>query len=367
MGLNFLEPEPGQHPAQVKSEVHTMLTHLYGEQLIGPRSSYLLANCIQTLQDVGGMTILEVSHLLTDEVFRERAILRLRNPEVQQFWYRFYQPMLKKNPRLQMDVISPVLNKIGAFATDPRLAYVVGQSRSAFRLREVMDNGKVLICNLAQGGLGLDNSRLLGGAITSRVIQAAMARENVPEEKRRPAVLIADEFHAWVGPAFPQALPQVRKYRLGMVLACQLISQMESVQGMRSAFLSAGTLCVFKAAAEDGQRLASEFTGFFDAEDLVRMDPFQVAIRIAAGREKIPFSGETIPLEQGASFDSEGMEIIRTACRKRYGRPVEEVKQEIAERSQLRPLEQEEQAWSSYDELGVEVSDRWEVFDVPEL
>lgn len=340
MGLNFLEAEPDQHPSQVKSEVTAMLTHLFGEEMIGPRSSYVLGNCVQTLQEVGGMTILEIADLLTDADFRKQAVLRVRNPAVAKFWYQFHERLAQKSPRLELDTISPLMNKIGAFATDPRVAHVVGQDRSAFRLREVMDEGKVLICNLSQGALGLDNSRLLGGAIASRVIQAAMARESIPEKERHPAVLIADEFHVWVGPAFPQALPQVRKYRLGLVLACQLLSQLASVQGLRSAFLSSGTLCVFKLGAEDGQSLSAELTGFYDAADLVRMDPYQVAIRMALGHETIPFSGETIPLEGGAAFDKAGMEAIQTACRERYGRPVGEVQEKIAGRVHLPPVDE---------------------------
>ncbi len=335
MGLNFLEAERGQHPSQVKSEVVTMLLHLFGAQLVGPRSEYILSNCIQTLQELGGMTILEVSALLLDEAFREAATLRVRNPAVEDFWRKFYRPLVQKNPRLQLEAASPSLNKIGAFATDPRVAHVVGQTVSSFRLREVMDEGRALLCNLTQGGLGLDNSRLLGGAIASRVIQAAMARESVPEAERRPACFIADEFHIFVGPAFPQALPQVRKYRLGMVLACQQLAQLETVPGMRAGFLAAGTLGVFKVSAEDAVKLAAELTGFFNAADLARLDPYQVAIRVAAGHTMLPFSGETIPLEEGTTFDPDGVSAIRRACRERYGRPAEEVAQAIAARGRF--------------------------------
>lgn len=333
MGLNFLEAEPGQHPAQVKSEVTTMLVHLFGDQMIGPRSAYVLANCIQTLQQLGGMSILEIVNLLTDEAFRAAAIRRVRTPAVRTFWEKFYEEAAGKSPRLRLDTISPVLNKIGAFASDPRLAHVVGQAQSSFRVREVLDEGKALICNLSQGGLGLDNARLLGGAIASRVIQAAMARERIPPQERRPAVFIADEVHIFVGPAFPAALAQVRKYKLGLVLACQMVAQLEAIQGLRSAALSAGTLCVFKAAAEDGERLATELTGYFPAADLVRMDPYQVIIRIAGEHETIPFSGETIPLEESSSYDLEAGRELQALCREAYGRPVAGVEEEIRRRS----------------------------------
>lgn len=334
MGLNFLEPEPGQHPAQVKSEVLTMLLHLFGTQMIGPRSQDLLQTCLLTLQEIGGMTLLEVRSLLQDERFRDAALLRVRSMEVLSSW-NFYLDMMRSNKRLYLEATSPVLNKIRAFATDPRVGRVVGQARSSFRLREVLDGGTALLCNLSQGELGMDNSRLLGGAVASRVIQAAMARAGIPEEKRRPAVLIADEFHVYVGPAFPQALAQVRKYRLGLVLACQNLAQLEELPGMRTAFLSAGTLCVFKCAAEDGSTLSREFTGFFEAADLVRLDPHQVAVRVAQEHETIPFSGETIPLEEAAAPDPAGAEEIRRSSREKYGRRAEEVEAEIARRSRF--------------------------------
>lgn len=344
MGLNFLEPEPGQHLSQVKSEVVTMLMHLFGAQLVGPRSEYILANCIQTLQELGGMTILEVGTLLLDEAFRETAILQVRNPAVRDFWQKFYRPLVQKNPRLQLEAASPSLNKVGAFATDPRVAHVVGQTISSFRLREILDQGYALICNLTQGGLGLDNSRLLGGAIASRVIQAAMARESMPTSERHPACLIADEFHVFVGPAFPQAMPQVRKYRLGLVLACQQLAQLEEVPGMRAAFLAAATLGVFKVSAEDAVKLSAELTGFFAAADLVRLDPYQVALRLAAGHTLLPFSGETIPLEEGLAADPAGATLIRARCREQYGRPVAAVEREIQERSRPGPRGREDEA-----------------------
>jgi len=230
----------------------------------------------------------------------------------------------------------------------------------------VLDGGGILLCNLAQGNLGEDNSRLLAGAIASRAIQAGMARTAVPPEQRYPAVIIADEFHAYVTPAFPSALVQLRKYRVGLVLAAQLLAQVDQIPELRPAFLAAETLCAFRVTAEDAIKLAAEFTGFFDADDLVRLDAYQVAIRIAAKQSTLPFSGETVPLDEGTTYDPAAAAEIHTRCRELYGRPRDEVEQAIARRGRFH-LETAPAAPDPPTAAPALVTQEVKVYDVPEI
>ena len=367
-GLNFLEPEPGQRPAKVCGDVVDMLMHLFGHDLVGPRSAYILRNAMRVLLEVGGMTLLEVEDLLqpANTDFRAAAAGRVTSPAAQKFLYGYVETMIKRNVREYMASINPVINKVGAFSADPCVANVIGQATSSFRLRDVLDGGGILLCNLAQGNLGEDNSRLLAGAIASRAIQAGMARTAVPPEQRYPAVIIADEFHAYVTPAFPSALVQLRKYRVGLVLAAQLLAQVDQIPELRPAFLAAETLCAFRVTAEDAIKLAAEFTGFFDADDLVRLDAYQVAIRIAAKQSTLPFSGETVPLDEGTTYDPAAAAEIHTRCRELYGRPRDEVEQAIARRGRFH-LETAPAAPDPPTAAPALVTQEVKVYDVPEI
>ncbi len=337
MGLSLLEPEPGQRPAKACNDTVEMLMHLFGRDLVGPRSAYLLRNALRVLLEIGEMTLLEVEDLLqpANEDFRRSAILWARSRTTRKFMVGYVQSMIKRNIREYTASINPVLNKIGAFSSDPCLAHVIGQARSSFLVREVLDSGSVLLCNLASGQLGVDNARLLAGAIASRVVQAGLARANVPPDQRYPAVLVADEVGTYATPSFAEAVAQLRKFRVGMVLATQVLSQLDEVPSLRQAFLSTETLCTFRVIAEDAVKIATEMTGFFAADDLQRLDAHQVVIRMASQRTTLPFSAATIPLHEGAPPDPLGAAEIRLRSREVYGRPLDEVEAAMAARAEF--------------------------------
>ena len=121
----------------------------------------------------------------------------------------------------------PIQNKVGAFVTNPLLQPILGQPKSSFDLRQIMDEGKILLVNLAKGKIGQDVAFLLGALLTTKIGLAALGRADVPEEERRDFFLYADEASSYTSLAFANALAELRKYRLGIVAAGQTLSQLD--------------------------------------------------------------------------------------------------------------------------------------------
>src|SRR5439155_5959639 len=157
----------------------------------GPRMEYILRNALLALLDLPASTLLDIPKLLDDAAFRRRVLAYVRNDQVRRFWLREYE---NYPARFRAEAISPIQNKIGEFLVNPVLRNIVGQSKSAFDLRCVVDEGKILLVNLAKGKIGEDASSLLGAMLVTKIGLAALSRTYVPEVRRRDFYVYADEF-----------------------------------------------------------------------------------------------------------------------------------------------------------------------------
>jgi len=178
----------------------------------GPRLDYILMNAIRALLDVPGGTLLMLPRLLIDDSFREHLVLRhVRDPVVQSFWRYEYAAY---SPSLRAEAISPIQNKIGRVLIEPRLRNMLAQPRNTITLRRLMDEGAIVICNLAKGRLGESVSHLLGALLTTSIAQAALSRADAPASERRTFHLYADEFQSFATTSFALILSEARKYGL---------------------------------------------------------------------------------------------------------------------------------------------------------
>ena len=208
----------------------------------GPRMEYILRNVLITLLDLHGSTLLDVPRLFDDPDFRSYAVGRVQNPEVRRFWLREYQ---KYPPHFRAEAIAPIQNKVGEFLVNPLLQRIVGQPKSSFDLRQVMDEGKILLVNLAKGKIGEDTAALLGAMLVTKLGLAALSRADVPEAERRDFYLYVDEFPLFTTTSFATMLSEMRKYRLGLILAHQYLGQLE--EETRDAILgNIGTTIAFR-------------------------------------------------------------------------------------------------------------------------
>lgn len=318
-------PLAGVHPEYRYLAASGLLSSLkkIWPEFWGPRLEHILRHSLLTLLEGQNSSLLDLPRLLTDKDFRQKLVKNVTNPQVRQFWLNEFE---KYSVWMKSEAISPVLNKIGQFLCSIPLRNIVGQRRNSFYLRKIMDEGKILIVNLAKGKIGEDNSSLLGAMLVARIQLAVLSRANIPEKQRRPFYLYVDEFQSFVTLSFADILSEARKYGLSLTLAHQYISQLD--EKIRDAvFGNVGTIISFRVGAEDAKYLAREFSPVFDENDLVNLPNYNIYLKLMIdGVSSRPFSAVTLPLPEKAR--SHRKEIVELS-RRRYGRPGREVEAEI--------------------------------------
>lgn len=257
----------------------------------GVRMEHLLRNALYALLEYGDATLPDVLRMFADETFRREVLKKVENPQVYAFWTNEYP---KLSPAFQKDAIAPIQNKVGAFLADPRLYRILTAPEIDLSLRRVMDDGKVLIVNLAKGELGEDSANLLGALLVSTMSVAAFSRVGIPEADRRPFFLYIDEFQNFTTLAAASMVSELRKYKVGLVLAHQHLHQLEP--DVRHAVLAnVGTLIAFRLGPEDAAFIARELSPVFEAEDLLHLPSHNVLVKLMIdGAASRPFSAETL-------------------------------------------------------------------------
>ena len=325
LGFNPLEVTDPAHKTNISSEVIGVLKRMFGESW-GPRLEYILRYTILALLDRPDTTMLDITRMLTDKKFRKETLAYCTDTVVLQFWNIEFASWTEK---FQAEAIAPVLNKVGAFTANPIIRNIIGQPKSTFNIREIMDEGKILIVNLSKGLIGEDNASILGAFIVTKIQLAAMSRSDIPNiEDRRPFYLYVDEFQNFATDSFATILSEARKYGLNLTVANQYISQMSDT--VRDAvFGNVGTMISFRVSADDAPILSKQFEPQFEPNDLLQMHNRNFVINMVINGEKSPaFSARTLNLPPPQT-DNTGRIIENT--RHLYSRSREEVEKEISE------------------------------------
>lgn len=258
----------------------------------GPRLEYILRNCLLSLLDFPNAKFTDIPKLLSDRTFRANVLKFIRNEEIREFWINEYE---KYPDRFRLESISPIQNKVGAFLSNSVLRRIITEPERPLNLRRSMDEGKIILVNLAKGRIGEDTANLLGSLLISRFDLAALSRSDTPEEARRDFVLYLDEFHNFTTQSLVFMLSELRKYRLSLVLAHQYLSQLEP--RIRDAILgNVGTVILFRIGAADAEELAPEFAPTFGITDLTNLPNYSIYLRMMIdGKISHPFSATTLP------------------------------------------------------------------------
>jgi energy-coupling factor transporter ATP-binding protein EcfA2 len=259
----------------------------------GPRLEHILRNALLALLDQPDATLGDVLRMLADSSFRRHVASRVQNPHVRSFWLEEYEGY---PARFRAEAIAPIQNKVGAFVSNPILHRVVGRASGSFDVRQIMDEGKILIVNLAKGKIGEDAAALLGAMLVSKISLAALSRADVPEDARRDFYHYLDEFQNYTTLSFASMLSELRKYRVNLILAHQYLAQLDIL--IKSAILgNAGTIISFRLGMEDAEILAKEFYPIFAPVDLVSLPNHQIYLRLMVdGMVSLPFSADTVKL-----------------------------------------------------------------------
>ena len=324
LGFNPLEVTNPSQKTNISSEVIGVLKRMFGESW-GPRLEYILRYTILALLDRPETTMLDITRMLTDKKFRKETLSYSTDTVVLQFWNVEFASWTDK---FAAEAIAPVLNKVGAFTANPIIRNIIGQPRSTFNIRQIMDEGKILIVNLSKGLIGEDNAAILGAFLVTKIQLAAMSRSDIPNiEDRRPFYLYVDEFQNFATDSFATILSEARKYALNLTVANQYIGQMtETVRD--AVFGNVGTMISFRVSADDSPILAKQFEPQFEPQDLLQMHNRHFIINMVINGEKSPaFSATTLTLPP-EQIDNTGRIIENT--RRNYSRSRAEVELEIA-------------------------------------
>jgi hypothetical protein len=332
LGLNLFEHNSPDQKDFLIQEVINMLYKLYDPQrqgIIGPRYEHLFRNAALTIMaDPGGGTLIDIPKLFNDEAYVKRKLEHVTDSTVRDFW-------LKEMPASQRsndfgEVKSWFVSKFGAFLSNQMMRNIIGQTKSAFDLRDIMDNKKILLVNLSKGKVGDLNSKLLGMIFVMKFQAAAMSRANVPENERKDFCLYVDEFQNFSTESFATIMSEARKYHLNLVVANQFTTQL--TEEIRDAvFGNMGTIIAFRIGQNDVESLAQYFQPLFDGNDLLRVPNHNTIVRtLIGGVPTQPFSMATLP--PLGNPNAQLADALKQLSAAKYGRPRGAVDKEITGR-----------------------------------
>ena len=330
IAFNPLEKVPKDFHHLVASGIVSTFKKIWSESW-GPRLEHILRHALLSLLEYPNSTLLDLPKLLTDKDFRKSVLNHITHPQVREFWLSEFD---KYSVWLRSEAISPILNKISQFLISIPLRNIVSQKENTFDVRQAMDEGKILIVNLAKGKIGEDNCSLLGALVVTKIQLAALSRVDLPEENRKPFYLYVDEIHSFITLSFADILSEARKYGLNLVLAHQYIDQLD--ERIRAAiFGNIGTIISFRIGAEDAKYLAQEFAPVFNEEDLIKLPNFNIYLKLMIdGVASHPFSAITLRLRD---INTSHKNEIIDFSRKRYTKPRDEVEKDILYRPSRLP------------------------------
>lgn len=337
IGLNMLEVRTEEQKDFATQEMIAIFYKMVTDpSMIGPMFEHNMRNVMLTLMSdlENPGSIAEIPRMFTDDAFVAKWKKKLKDPVVLAFWEK---EMAKTSDFHKSEMLGYLISKVGRFVENEMIRNIIGQTHSGFNFRDIMDQKKILLVNLAKGLVGEINANLLGMIIVSKLQMAALERASLPEEERHDFFLYIDEFQNFITDSIATILSEARKYRLELIIAHQYMKQLEDNKGkttVRDAVLgNAGTLVSFRIGVEDAEVLAKEFAPVFGAYDLINVEQFTAYIKLLIDNTASkPFNMRTYPPQPG---NKELAAAIKELSRLKYGRPRDIVTAEILERAQL--------------------------------
>jgi hypothetical protein len=337
MGLNLFEFQNPDQKDFLIQETLNMLYKLYDPQhqgIMGPRYEDMFRNAaLVIMADPNGGTFVDIPKLFRDPQFLKQKIQHVKDQSVLDFWLKQYPASQRSNE--SGEVTAWFVSKFGAFLSNEMMRNIIGQTKSAFDLRDIMDNKKILLVNLSKGRLGDMNAKLLGMIFVMKFQAAAMSRANILEEERVDFSLYVDEFQNFSTDSFATIMSEARKYHLNLIVGNQFTTQL-TPEIRDAVFGNIGTIVSFRIGQNDVESLGKYFQPTFDSDDLLRVPNRNTIIRtLINGVPTQPFSMATLP-PFGNPNPKLG-EALKQLSAAKYGRPRALVEAEIFERMATKP------------------------------
>lgn len=340
IGLNMLDydqnyPESKTFVVNELIEIFEKLYNLKAHGFGGPVfEQYMRNSLLLVMEDPeSGNTLVEVPKVLADARFRKYKLQKCKNIVVKNFWE--LEAEKAGGEAALANMVPYITSKMNIFIANDLVRPIISQPRSAFKFREIMDEGKILIINLSKGKLGDINSYLLGMIIVGKILIAALSRADILEEKRKDFYLYIDEFHNVTTKTITAILAEARKYRLIMIFGHQFIGQLDE-DTRKAIFGNVGSILAFRVGPDDAKYLVTEYEPVFDENDLVNFDNYNAALRLLIrGETSKPFNIVTFPPSKGNPKISE---LIKKLSRAKYGKDRAIVESELYQRLQFRPF-----------------------------
>ncbi len=332
IAFNAIEQVAPEHRHLIASGLMGVFKKIWPD-VWSARMEYILHNSILALLEYPGSTLLGINRILADKDYRNKVIEKITDPTIKSFWTNEFA---KYPDRFREEAVAPIQNKVGQFISAPLIRNIIGQTTTAFNIREIMDERKILIVNLSKGKIGEDASHLLGALIVTKLQLAAMSRVDIPKEERNDFYLYVDEFQNFATEAFANILSEARKYHLCLILAHQYIAQLVSLENTKvrdAIFGNVGTILTFRIGAADAEFLEKEFLPEFNADDLVNLKKYSIYLKLMIdGVASRAFSASTLaPFLKPTKTHKE--KIIKLS-RERYGTERKKIEEKIAKWSE---------------------------------
>ena len=335
VGLNMLEAEDENQKDFVVQEMISIFYKLFPPEMIGPMFEHDMRNVMLTLMaDIKNPgTVIDIPRMFTDDEYVKKYLVKLKDPVVRAYWEK---EVAKTSDFHKSEKLGYLVSKVGRFVENEMMRNIMGQQKSGFDFRDIMDNGKILIVNLSKGKTGEINASLLGLIIVAKLQMAALARADLPEEERNDFYLYIDEFQNFVTDSIATILSEARKYKLDLILAHQYMGQLVKDQKteVRDAVLgNTGNMFVSRVGPDDTEVLEKEFQPTFSAYDLINTEKFTWYTKMIVDVDsQKPF---TLHTDMPSKGNPKLAEAIKELARLKHGRERVLVEQEILERTQL--------------------------------
>ena len=331
IGLNMLDHDPGKPEERtfIVNEMQSIFNKLFDSETMGPMFEQYMRNALLLLmEDMPNepATLVEVPRIFTDSAYRMRKLARIHNPVVIDFWEK---EAVKAGGEASLANMTPyITSKFGGFITNDYMRPIIGQAKSAFNFREVMDSGKILLINLSKGKIGDINASLLGMVVTGKILMAALSRTGSDDVSRRDFNLYIDEFQNFTTDSIATILSEARKYHLSLTMAHQFIAQLtDTIKA--AVFGNVGSELVMRVGVEDAEFLVKQFEPVFNASDLINIDNFNAYAKILVnGQTSKPFNLK-VGTQSWAAGNADLVPKLKEYSRLKYGMERQQIENEI--------------------------------------